>query len=182
MMSARTGFVAASALAVALSGMSSTASAQPVYSRAHHLEYYPCADNLSDDGLSYLAEWTNATKTDPCMLDEQQFIRIFGVPMSETPTVMSAPSDPYKIQAMEHVQTYFGNGGPEHLFSYQVLMLGIDSADGVWGAQTEAAFRQALDAYTAIYGAGDGNGIDGTYHVFRLLRWIEEDAYNRHKR
>lgn len=151
-------FLAAS---LAAQGAQAQMSAQQ---RANLLSFYPCGKVLNDDRLAYLDDWANATRQDPCQLTAQEFTSYFGD--------NAAPANGSAQAPIDDVKRYFEDQRPADLFVIQVLILGRDSADGVWGPMTAGRLGELLNTYHAIGGIDDEWGVRNTADVPRFLKWV----------
>lgn len=134
--------------------------------RADLISYYPCGAQLSDGDLFGMSEWANGTKQDPCIISASDFTELF---VSDA-TSQDAP-------AITIVRDVFAEAKPSSLFMQQVLLLGREQADGIWGPEIESRFEELLETYHAIGGIGPDWGVRNKADVPRFLAWINEMDY-----
>jgi len=134
--------------------------------RADLISYYPCGAQLSDGDLFEMSEWANGTKQDPCMVSASDFTELF---------VSDATSQ--DALAITIVRDIFAEAKPSSLFMQQVLLLGREQADGIWGPEIESRFEELLETYHAIGGIGPDWGVREKADVPRFLAWINEMDY-----
>lgn len=147
------------ALALALSAGAAAAQDR----RTELLGFYPCGALLDDAALAYLADFANATKQDPCLMDADAFAAAFGGP--------TAPND--AAGPVAPIRTWFLGEPAYQLWLYQTLLMEPDAADGRWGPKTSAAFARRLETYLAV----GGEPVEGPDDVPALLDWIVAAAY-----
>ena len=132
--------------------------------RTELLAFYPCGALLDDAALAFLADFANATKQDPCLMDAEAFASAFGGPAA-APEGAPGPVAP--------IRTWFLGETAYQLWLYQTLIMEPEAADGRWGPKTEAAFARRLETYLAV----GGDPVEGPQDVPALLDWIVAAAY-----